>query len=297
MYAKVFEQIFDSSIADDYEVRHVFMDLLVLADPEGNVDMTVGAISRRTNVPVNIVNRCLQALTSPDPNSRTDKHDGARLVKLRENTEWGWRIVNFEKYHRMRDETARREYMRTYMQNIRAKSRAVNTVLTDVNSCKPQLAHVDVDVDVNVDKEETALAPSRNDVTEHVEVTEASKPKAQPTKTKTPDPITWTPEAGWQGITEADKAEWRKAYPACDIDLCLIQMGVWCKSNPRKAKKSRWRRFISNWLTRQQDRGGTMRSNPSVDTDAAEKRRQAMVDAASAKLAGKDSANGDRHPW
>ena len=40
MFAKVFTQIFDSSIAENYEVRHVFEDMLKLADREGAVDMT-----------------------------------------------------------------------------------------------------------------------------------------------------------------------------------------------------------------------------------------------------------------
>ena len=51
VFAKIFAQIFDSSIAADSAVRHVFMDLLGAADRDGVVDMTLGAISRRTNVP------------------------------------------------------------------------------------------------------------------------------------------------------------------------------------------------------------------------------------------------------
>ena len=49
MFAKFFQSIFDSSIADDWQLRIVFQDLLVLADKEGVVDMTSEAISRRTN--------------------------------------------------------------------------------------------------------------------------------------------------------------------------------------------------------------------------------------------------------
>ena len=45
MFAKVFGQIFDSSIAEDYNCRRMFMDLLVLADSTGAVDMTPEAIS------------------------------------------------------------------------------------------------------------------------------------------------------------------------------------------------------------------------------------------------------------
>jgi hypothetical protein len=47
VFAKIFGQIFDSSIAEDYNCRRMFMDLLVLADSDGVVDMTQEAIARR----------------------------------------------------------------------------------------------------------------------------------------------------------------------------------------------------------------------------------------------------------
>lgn len=64
-------------------------------------------------------------------------------------------------------------------------------------------------------------------------------------------------EHTWKGITEKDLAEWRDAYPACDIDHELKAMAQWVISNPAKGHKSRWRTFITNWLKRQQDRGGS----------------------------------------
>lgn len=77
------------------------------------------------------------------------------------------------------------------------------------------------------------------------------KPRSKPT-----DPIAWHPEAGWSGITEADRAAWAAAYPACDIPRQLAAMGEWLRANPAKARKSAWRRFVSSWLSRSQDRGG-----------------------------------------
>lgn len=60
----------------------------------------------------------------------------------------------------------------------------------------------------------------------------------------------------WKNIKEEDRAKWKQAFPACDIELELLQMAEWVKANPTK-KKSNWRRFIINWLTRRQDQGGT----------------------------------------
>lgn len=64
----------------------------------------------------------------------------------------------------------------------------------------------------------------------------------------------------WENIGESDIKGWKEAYPACDIDLELKRMGEWLKANPHK-KKSRYRRFIMNWLNNNQDKGGTRGAN------------------------------------
>jgi hypothetical protein len=77
---------------------------------------------------------------------------------------------------------------------------------------------------------------------------------------KPPDPIRWSAESGWEGITDADRAEWSQAYPAADIQVELAKATQWLKANPKKARKSNWRRWLTTvWLSRCQDRGGTHR--------------------------------------
>ena len=76
LYVKIFEQIFDSSVSQDYLTRLVFTDLLVLADEDGIVDVTVEAIARRTNVPLEIVQSGIQKLEQPDPQSRSKDEGG-----------------------------------------------------------------------------------------------------------------------------------------------------------------------------------------------------------------------------
>ena len=56
-----------------------------------------------------------------------------------------------------------------------------------------------------------------------------------------------------------DKAGWLDAYPACDIDQELRKMREWLLANPKQKKKN-YERFINNWLSRTQDKGGS-RSN------------------------------------
>jgi len=45
-FAKVFGQIFNSSLASDWKARVVFQDFLVLADKDGIVDIPQDAIVR-----------------------------------------------------------------------------------------------------------------------------------------------------------------------------------------------------------------------------------------------------------
>lgn len=126
----MFEQIFDSSIASDYTVRHMFMDLLVLADAEGAVDMTYDAIARRTNVPIEVVVASIGELMKPDPESRSPTEEGARLVPLDKHRNWGWSIVNYPHYRRLRDEESRKLYYRDKKRESRtrlAKAAAVKT--------------------------------------------------------------------------------------------------------------------------------------------------------------------------
>ena len=60
----------------------------------------------------------------------------------------------------------------------------------------------------------------------------------------------------WENISNEDVAIWEKAYPAVDITQELSKMADWLLSNPDRKKKN-YRRFITNWLSRTQERGGS----------------------------------------
>lgn len=103
LYSRVFLQILDSSIAEDFTVRHVFEDFLKLCDHKsGVVDMTRQALARRLNVPPETLNRAIGILEAPDPASRDMAYDGRRIERLDEHRDWGWKILNWEKYEGVR---------------------------------------------------------------------------------------------------------------------------------------------------------------------------------------------------
>ena len=88
--------------------------------------------------------------------------------------------------------------------------------------------------------------------------------------------VTWSETAGFEGITEADRERWKKAFPAVDLELEFAQMENWLVSNPAKAVRSNWLRFISSWFKREQDRGGSRKSNPVSNFLSPEERRNAQ---------------------
>ena len=159
MFAKIFAQIFDSSIAQDYLTRHVFMDLLVLADRDGVVDMTVDAISRRTNVPENLVAHAIQELMGADDKSRSPLENGKRIVPLDSHRDWGWQIVNYEHYRTIRDDESRRSYFRDYKREYRQSKKSTKSpqVSTSVLDCPTMSTKAEVETDTETDTEKKQI--------------------------------------------------------------------------------------------------------------------------------------------
>jgi hypothetical protein len=124
MYAKVFSQIYDGTLCTKgpWEALVTFQQMLVLADPEGCVDMTASAISRRTTIPLEIIDKGIEALLLPDPESRTPTEEGRRLLPLAEGRHWGWRIVNYKHYRDLKREEDRRAYHREYWHKRKLKA-------------------------------------------------------------------------------------------------------------------------------------------------------------------------------
>ena len=130
MYAKIFRQIFDSSVAEDFLVRVVFQDLIILADPTGVVDMTAGGISKLTGVPLEIVQRALVKLAEPDPESRNQDNEGRRIALL-DHRSWGWRVLNFQEYHALKDESAKRYHHNQRQKRYRERQRDARVTPSD----------------------------------------------------------------------------------------------------------------------------------------------------------------------
>jgi hypothetical protein len=168
MYAKIFSQIFDSSIANNWKTRHVFEDMLKLADVNGVVDMTREAIAARTRLPLEMVCEAIVELESPDPQSRTAEAGGRRIERLDDHRDWGWEIINYLHFRNMASEEQRRELTKLRTRKWR-KSKDLETGDAPVTHCdagdakqkqrEKQIAEEEENTEVQKKRESVATAP------------------------------------------------------------------------------------------------------------------------------------------
>jgi len=70
-------------------------------------------------------------------------------------------------------------------------------------------------------------------------------------------------EKSFKGINQFLK-KWADAYPLVNVEQEIKQMEAWIISQPKYMWKKDWKRFITNWLSREQDRKENAALNSSV---------------------------------
>lgn len=97
-------------------------------------------------------------------------------------------------------------------------------------------------------------------------------------------------------ITQEQVEAWGDAYPAVDVLQALKQMKAWCLENQAKQKtRAGVGKFIVNWLTKEQNRGGGSAQRTTRRSAAPESRGQDTTQAAMRKfgISGGDVSDGD----
>lgn len=151
MYGKIFESIYDGSLAEDWRALITFQQIIVLCDADGTIDMTASAISRRTGIPIEHIKAGIEILEKPDPLSRSPDMDGRRIVRLDEHRDWGWFVVNHAHYKGLQDAETVRIQTRARVQRHRDKKKAgcVTDSNGDVTQDNGQLRHTKTNKDTN----------------------------------------------------------------------------------------------------------------------------------------------------
>ena len=147
MYGKIFDSIYNGTLYGKWEALVTMQQLIVLADADGTVDMTPMAISARTGIPREIIDKGLEILASPDKYTRTPGSDGKRIELLDEHRPWGWSLVNYDKYKNLRDADEVRAQNRERKRRQRAREKSQDVTLGHAES-----RHIDIDIDIDKDK-------------------------------------------------------------------------------------------------------------------------------------------------
>jgi uncharacterized phage protein (TIGR02220 family) len=177
MYGKIFEQIYDGTLAENWQALITFQQMIVLCDADGIIDMTPNAISRRTGIPLEHIEEGINFLEKKDPYSRTPNEDGRRIARLDEHRPWGWYIVNHEKYKKMKDNDEIREQNRLRKQRQREKEQKCHAESRDVTPCHAESRHTDTDTNTTPQTPHGVSALSKKSKTQPPGQEAVEKPK------------------------------------------------------------------------------------------------------------------------
>ena len=109
--------------------------------------------------------------------------------------------------------------------------------------------------------------PSTKSVSELVpnRYTQKTTSKNNQQKRAASETISLADDGKWTGIPDALLATWKQAYPALSLDAELSKAAAWILANPRN-KKSNYARFLTNWLSRSQDKAPRARTVSADDS-------------------------------
>ena len=161
-------------------------------------------------------------------------------------------IPNWAKHQQLDSLNKRREYQRNLMAKRRAEQKKQVLALTDANS----LASVST-----LDKEGEREGDKERNTSYSCSDLRAGESEPAVYQLLLNDKTLFD-------VTASDMAKYRELYPAVDIDQEMRKMIGWCESNPTKRKTRRGiKAFITNWLSRQQDKGPKKKTGGSMFDD------------------------------
>lgn len=141
-----------------------------------------------------------------------------------------------------------------------------------VTPCHAPDIDIEKDIDTEVEKDLKDFA--RNDFSESEKSASEPNPSPvspenSPAEEKTIKDVSPHRRIGFDlrslrfvGILPEDIERWTETFPAVDVEQELRKMELWAAANPAK-RKANWFRFITNWLSREQERGGRFRGRSS----------------------------------
>lgn len=262
VYGKIFASIFDGSLHGYWEAIVTLEQLIVLCDADGVIEMTPKALAARTSIPLEILERGLAHLLEPDPHSRTPGEEGRRIVLVDPSRPWGWRLVNHDRYRKLRDMEEVRAQTRERVRRHREGRSDPPSLLdlagnvesreeTPCNAGNARKRYTDADTDTEARKDSSAGRPKGPPRGFHV----LGKGDESPSGPGAACGRLWLAGGASYAVLEDSFLE-RSAvlYPAVDPRAEALAMEGWLQANPRRRPTERGiLQFVNSWLKRAQD--------------------------------------------
>lgn len=156
-FTKLFSSITESTIwCEPANTRLVWITMLAMADRKGRVFASIPGLANRARVPLEDCEKAITTFLSPDKYSRTPDFEGRRIEPI----DGGWRLLNHEKYRKIRDEEATKESKRNYINARRAKERGADVENVERSRTEVDAGRDNAEADTEAEATSTAIAPS-----------------------------------------------------------------------------------------------------------------------------------------
>lgn len=117
MYGKYFASTFSGSmVGAGINVFAVWGYVIANTRSDGTVELNPTIIAAIMGCKVQEIESAIKILCSADPNSRSKKEEGRRLIQ---RAAFLYIVPNHADYRSIRDDESRREYMKNYMREYR----------------------------------------------------------------------------------------------------------------------------------------------------------------------------------
>ena len=147
-YTKLFNSILASTIwREDDKTRLVWITLLAMVDKNGIVEASVPGLADLARVSIEDCEKAIDNLQKPDKYSRSQEHDGRRIVKI----DGGWVVLNHAKYRAKMSEDDRRERDCERQRRHRQSHTDTHSV-THMRDMSRMSRHTDTDSNSNSDR-------------------------------------------------------------------------------------------------------------------------------------------------
>jgi len=161
-YTKLHASILDSTVWDTaLHVKVVWITMLAMADRDGTVEASIPGLAKRAGVERGQCEQALALFLAPDPDSRTQEHEGRRIVEI----DGGWALLNHAKYrHKASAEDAaeknRARQKRWRDNNSKSRDVTPNAVSNDSvtpSNASNDIAEAEAEAEAEADAEATHI--------------------------------------------------------------------------------------------------------------------------------------------